>query len=78
MAYIGHILGLAFTMTLMLLYSVWVIGGIVSGKMKSEPSQPWVRFRERPLRFVAMLLFRIVAACVFAVGSFKIGRDLLR
>ncbi len=76
MRYVGQILLLAASVVFTLTFCAAVFGAR-QGRLKSEPSAPWVTFRDRPVRFVAMVLFNIVAACVFAVASFKAAGELL-
>jgi hypothetical protein len=76
MTYIGDILLLATCVAATLVFSFATVAGLMHGRLKSEPSQPWVTSRERPLRFGVMVVLNLGAAVLFAIASLKLGQKL--
>jgi len=73
-----NILLLAACVAFALIFTLAAISGAVMGRLKSEPSRPWVRRSERPLRFVALMLFNVGAALLFVFASVIVARHALR
>ena len=76
MIYARDILLLAACVAMTLLFSFAAVAALVHGRLKSEPGQPWVTSRERPLRFVVMVVLNLGAAVLFAIASLKVGQKL--
>ena len=78
MSYVGHILLLAAAIACAFVFGIAAVGGAITGRLKSEPSQPWLRRGERPLRFAFMVTFHAVCAGLFLIASVMITKGLLR
>jgi hypothetical protein len=68
---------LAVTAMFALLFFVSAIAGIVRGRVKIEPNQPWVVLREHPVRFAGYVLWYLFFAFSSAVAAAKIASSLL-
>jgi hypothetical protein len=63
-----HAVGLAVMLVLTFIHIGSAIAGVVNGRVKLEPNQPWVVFLEHPVKFVACLLWYLGFAAMFAPG----------
>jgi hypothetical protein len=68
MNYVIKCLALAWVLTFGLLYFLMAIIALVNGRVKTEPSEPWIYYRERPIRFVFTVAIFLVFAAFNAFG----------
>jgi hypothetical protein len=73
-----HALGLAVTLTLTIICIGSAITGIVRGRVKIEPHQPWVAFHQHPIAFAACVLWYLGFAAMCALASVRLGSFWLR
>ena len=78
MNYIGHILLLAASVTISLVFAAVVVLGILHGRLKTEPSQPWIIFRKQPIKFLIVVAFNSALAVLFGVASIGLVARMLR
>jgi hypothetical protein len=72
----GLILSMAITPAL--IFSIMAIGGLMNGRLKIEPSQPWITFRDHPVKFSAIVSLYLIMALLFSVGLVRIASAHLR
>jgi hypothetical protein len=68
-----HAVGLAVTLMLTIICIGSAITGMVRGRVKIEPNQPWVVFHEHPVKFAACVLWYLFFAAMFAVASVRLA-----
>lgn len=73
-----QLLGLAVSAMLALLFVASTMTALVRGRVKIEPNQPRVVFRENPFRFAGYVLWSLYFASCFAVAAVKIASSLMR
>jgi hypothetical protein len=78
MTQIGSILLLAASLTFVITCSLATVSALARGKLKNEPSQPWVKWSEHPIRFAVTVAFNALLAQLFFYGVLVCTNDLLR
>jgi len=78
MAYFGQIVLLAAAATIAIISFGSAVAGMVSGRLKIETNQPWVVFREHPVKFLALMLWELSFAFMFAVAAVRVASGILR
>jgi hypothetical protein len=73
-----QLVGLTVTVMLALVMFASAISGIVRGRVKIEPHQRWVVFRENPVRFVGYILWYLCFAFGFSLGAARLVVSWLR
>jgi hypothetical protein len=74
---LGSILALATLLAMLLNLGATAVHGIFTGRLFYEPALPPLVFHERPVKFVALITFYLVAAGFLVGGSFQLIRELL-
>ncbi|MFI5459153.1 MAG: hypothetical protein ACHRXM_27305 [Isosphaerales bacterium] len=78
MAYFGQIVLLAAAVTFAITSFCPAVAGIVSGRLNIGGDQPWVVFREHPVKFLALMLWELSFAFMFAVAAVRVASGILR
>ncbi len=77
MSYLGQILSLASSVTFTLLFSGMAVTAMANGRLKVEPNQPWLVFRDHPFKFVVVVAIEAYLAVMFGVVSVRIASVML-
>jgi hypothetical protein len=78
MSYLIYILALAGGVPYATFLSAEAVIGMIRGRIKTtDTSQPWLVFREHPVKFAAGVMFDLGCACWLAVLSVRVASDLL-
>lgn len=72
MRYAMEVWALASMIDFAFIFALMGIFGVVHGRLKPEPSQRWVVFRETPIRFLLMMLLIVGLACLCIAGIYSI------
>jgi hypothetical protein len=73
MGIVGPILAFSALLTFLLSFGATAIHGVVTGRHYYEPNCPPVVFRERPVKFFALLAFDFMVVGFLVVGCVKVG-----
>ena len=76
MSNVGFILVLSALLASLLALGATALHGIVTGRQYYEPSCPPIVFRERPMKFCALLMIYVVLVSFLIVGCVQVGRLL--
>jgi hypothetical protein len=68
-----HAVSLAVMVMLTIIFIGSAISGVVRGRVKIEPNQPWVVFHEHPVKFAACVLWYLGFAAMCALASVRLG-----
>ena len=69
---------LAVAVVLTIIFIGSAVTGLVRGRVKVEPSQPWFVLRERPVQFMACALWYVGWGIMWAVASARLATQLLK
>jgi hypothetical protein len=78
MTYLISGIGLSMVVTPALLFFAMAVSGVVHGRLKREPNEPWIVFREQPVKFMAIITAYLTFAFLFTVASVRVASSLLR
>jgi hypothetical protein len=61
-----------------LIFTGMAVTGIVRGSLNVEPNQPWVIFRDHPVKFASIVLLEIGFAALFIVALVRVAPVLVK
>ncbi len=71
-----YCLSLSMSVTPALILFRMAVAGMVHGRLKTEPHQPWIIFRDRPVKFAAIVIFYLIGGSMFAAMTARIASRL--
>ena len=73
-----HAVAFAVAVVLTIIFIGSAVAGLVRGRVKVEPSQPWFVLRERPVQSMACALWYLGWGIMWAVASAHLASQLLK
>lgn len=76
MSSVGPIFAFSALLAFLLGFGATALHGVVTGRLYYESNCPPIVFRERPVKFFALLTFDFVVVGFLVLGCVKVGRVL--